>query len=51
MELACEFGKCVRHKIYMYIWQPTPVFLPEERQGQRSQAGCPWGGKESDMTE
>ena len=25
-------------------WQPTPVFLPEESQGQRSLVGCsPWG--------
>ena len=52
MELAREFGKRVRYKIYMYIWQPTPVFLPEEPQGQRSQVGySPWGGKESDTTE
>ena len=33
-------------------WQPTPVFLPGESQGQRSLAGySPWGCKESDMTE
>ena len=33
-------------------WQPTPVFLPGESQGQRSLAGCsPWGCKESDRTE
>ena len=32
-------------------WQPTPVFLPGESQGQRSLAGySPWGGKESDTT-
>ena len=32
--------------------QPTPVFLPGESHGQRSQAGySPWGHKESDMTE
>ena len=32
--------------------QPTPVFLPEESQGQRSLAGySPWGPKELDMTE
>ena len=30
----------------------TPVFLPGESDGQRSLAGCcPWGRKESDMTE
>ena len=29
-------------------WQPTPVFLPGEFHGQRSN---PWGCKESDVTE
>ena len=35
-------------------WQPTPVFLPGQRQlhGQRSLAGhSSWGCKELDMTE
>ena len=33
-------------------WQPTPVFLPGESQGQKSLVGySPWGRKESDMTE
>ena len=33
-------------------WQPTPVFLPGESQGQGSLVGCrPWGCTESDMTE
>ena len=33
-------------------WLPTPVFLPEEFQGQRSLASySPWGPKESDVTE
>ena len=32
-------------------WQPTPVFLPGESQGQRSLVGCHlWGRTESDMT-
>ena len=32
-------------------WQPTPVFLPGESQGQRSLMGCRlWGCKESDTT-
>jgi len=32
-------------------WQPTPVFLPGESQGQGSLVGCRlWGHKESDMT-
>ena len=33
-------------------WQPTPVFLPGEAQGQRSLLGCRlWGHTESDTTE
>ena len=33
-------------------WQPTPVFLPGEFQGQGSLAGCRlWGRTESDTTE
>ena len=33
-------------------WQPTPVFLPGESQGQRSLVGCRvWGHTESDMSE
>ena len=33
-------------------WQPTPVFLPGEFQGQGSLAGCRlWGRTESDKTE
>ena len=33
-------------------WQPTPVFLPGESQGQWSLVGCRlWGHTESDMTE
>ena len=33
-------------------WQPTPVFLPKNPQGQRSLMGCTsWGHKESDTTE
>ena len=32
-------------------WQPTPVFLPGESQGQRSPVGCRlWGHTESDTT-
>ena len=32
-------------------WQPTPVFLPGESQGQRSLVGCClWGRTESNMT-
>ena len=33
-------------------WQPTPVFLPGESEGQRSLVGCHlWGRTESDTTE
>ena len=33
-------------------WQPTPVFLPGESQGQRSLVGCClWGHTGSDTTE
>ena len=33
-------------------WQPTPVFLPGESQGQTSLVGgCLWGHTELDMTE
>ena len=33
-------------------WQPTPVFLPRESQGQGSLVGCGlWGHTESDTTE
>ena len=33
-------------------WQPTPVFLPGESQGQRSLVGCRLRGRtESDTTE
>ena len=33
-------------------WQPTPVFLPGESQGQRGLVGCGlWGRTESDTTE
>ena len=33
-------------------WQPTPVFLPGESQGQRTLVGCRlWGRTELDTTE
>ena len=39
--------QCWRRK-----WQPTPIFLPGESQGQSSLVGChQWGHTESDMTE
>ena len=33
-------------------WQPTPVYLPGESEGQRSLVGCRlWGRTELDTTE
>ena len=55
--------QCMRHKRcgldpwvgkipWRTAWQPTPVFLPGESQGQRRLAGySPQGCKDSDMTE
>ena len=41
-----------RHICRRRKWQPTPVFLPGESQGQGSLVGCRlWGRTESDMTE
>ena len=41
----------VRKMPWKREWEPTPVFLPEESNGQRILAGySPWGHKESDMT-
>ena len=38
--------------VHYWKWQPTPVFLPGESNGQRSLVGYSrWGRKESDMTE
>ena len=48
----CRFGPWVRKIPWRRARQPTPIFLPGECHGQRSLAGyCPWGHKESDMTE
>ena len=41
-----------RKILWRRAWQPTPVFLPGESHGQRSQEDySPWGCKESDKTE
>ena len=46
-----RFDPWVRKFPWSRKWQPTPVFLPEKFQGQRSLAGySPWGSKESDTT-
>ena len=59
-EPTCQ---CGRHKrpglssqlrkiLWRREWQPAPVFLPGESQGQRRLVGySPWAPKESDMTE
>ena len=40
------------HALEKPKWQPTPVFLPGESQGQGSLVGCRlWGRTESDTTE
>ena len=51
-----EHEVCLRgQKRFMHWrrkWQPTPVFLPRESQGQGSVVGCClWGRTESDTTE
>ena len=48
----CRFDPRVRKIPWRRAWQHTPVFLPGESHGQRSQAGfCLWGHKELDTTE
>ncbi|XP_043737882.1 uncharacterized protein LOC122680493 [Cervus elaphus] len=59
-ESTCQSRSCRRPRFNPWVrkipwrkkWQPTPVFLPGERHGQRSLGGCsPWGCKESDTAE
>ena len=58
-EPACQCRRCKRHRFDPWVgkipwrtaWQPTPVFLPGESNGQRSLVGySPWGHKESDQS-
>ena len=58
-ESACQFRRCKRHRFDSWVrkipwsrkWQPTPVFLPEKFDGQRSLVGySPKGCKKSDMS-
>ena len=43
------FRTLVRALVWRREWQPTPVSLPREFQGQRSLVGySPWGCKESE---
>ena len=51
---AAELQLCVRKVVNTWRrkWQPTPVFLPGESQGQGSLVGFHlWGRIESDTTE
>ena len=59
-ESACQRRICRRHKFDSWVgkipwrrkWQPTPVFLPWESQGQKSLVGyCLQSHKELDTTE
>ena len=59
-ELSCQYRRHKRHWFDPWVrkipwrraWQPTPVFLPGELHGQRSQVGySAWGCKELDTTE
>jgi len=46
------FNTWVGKILWRRKWLPTPVFLAGESHGQRILAGyCPWGHKESDMTD
>ena len=55
MHLQCgrpRFHSLVEKIPWRRSWQPTPVLLPGESQGQRSRVGySPWGRKELDTTE
>ena len=47
-----KFDPWVEKLPWRRTWQPAPVLLPGESQGQRSLVGYhPWGHKESDTTE
>ena len=51
-DMRCGFSPWVGKILWWRKWQPIPVFLPGEAQGQRSLVGySPWGHKESDTTE
>ena len=53
MELICTPNLFLSSSMHWRRkWQPTPVFLPGESQGQGSLVGCSlWGGTELDTTE
>ena len=59
-EPTCQSRRHKRHGLIPWVgkipwrrkWQPTPVFLPGEFNGERSLAGySPWSCKELDTTE
>ena len=51
-DMRCGFDPWVGKIPWKRKWQPTPVFLPGEPNGQRSLVGCsPWDRTESDTTE
>ena len=58
-EPACQCRKCKRCRFHPWVgkilwrraWQHTRVFLPGESHGQRSLAGCPWGCRETQLSD
>ena len=51
-DMRHKFDPWVRKIPWRRAWQPTPVFLPGESHGQKSQVGySSWGHKELGMTE
>ena len=49
---GCPLSSLLFNIVLEVLWQPTPVFLPGESQGQGSLVGCRlWGRTESDTTE
>ena len=51
-KIRCRIDPWVGKIPWRMAWQLTPVFLPGESHGQRSQAGySPQGCRELDMTE
>ena len=55
LRVKCDWATSLSLSTFMHWrrkWQPTPVFLPGESQGQGSLMGCRlWGCTESDTTE
>ena len=57
IESACKVGDLgsvlgLERPPWKREWQPTPVYMPGEVQGQKSLVSYnPWGCKESDVTE